>query len=221
MTDRPRRVALVACGLSNQMFLTDCGRHGGPHALFDEVWVVNAMAPTIRHDRAFIMDDLRDMQRRGQEKNLVDLLSMEQWARTHPGPIYTSRAYPEYPGSIDFPLDAVANDLGHFYFNTTLAYAIGYATWLKVEALALYGCDFTYPNAHHAESGRACAEFHLREAMRRGMVVNVAKGCTLLDMHKQGTSLYGYVSQPLVQRDEAGRLSFQFAPFPPIDQQEA
>jgi hypothetical protein len=38
-----------------------------------------------------------------------------------------------------------------------------------VKKISLFGMDFTYPNAHDAEKGRACVEFWLGIAAARGI----------------------------------------------------
>ncbi|MBW8814028.1 MAG: hypothetical protein JF588_11440, partial [Caulobacterales bacterium] len=113
------------------------------------------------------------------------------WMRGHPGPIYTSRTHPDYPGLVEFPLQDVINDLGHPYFNSTAAYALALAIHEGAGMISLFGIDYTYANAHHAEQGRACVEFWLGLAQARGIGVNVAETSSLLDTC-QGLSLYGY-----------------------------
>jgi hypothetical protein len=52
------------------------------------------------------------------------------------------------------------------YFNSTAAYAVAYAIHMGVKKISVFGMDFTYPNAHDAEKGRACVEFWLGIAPR-------------------------------------------------------
>ena len=61
-----------------------------------------------------------------------NVAGLANWLRTHPGPIYTSRAYPEFPGAVEFPLAEVMTKTGHGYFNSTVAYALAYALDLKI-----------------------------------------------------------------------------------------
>jgi hypothetical protein len=48
----------------------------------------------------------------------------------------------------------VINSCGIAYFNNTAAYAVAYAVHIGVKKITLFGCDYTYPNAHDAEKGR-------------------------------------------------------------------
>ena len=78
-------------------------------------------------------------------------------------------------------LACCAQPFGHIYFNTSVAYAVGLAIHLKVKEIGLYGCDFTYPDTHVAESGRACVEFLLGIAGANGAKRVIAGGWTRVD----------------------------------------
>jgi hypothetical protein len=111
----------------------------------------------------------------------------------HPGPIITSREHPDYPGLVAFPLEEVVNSLGQAYFNSTAAYAVAYAIHLGVKHISIFGCDYTYPDAHDAEKGRGCLEFWLGIASARGIKLSVPKTSTLLDgIYTQQEHFYGY-----------------------------
>jgi hypothetical protein len=74
-------------------------------------------------DRVFHMDDVRIQQVRADAVPDSNIAVMLDWMKAHPGPIYTSRPHPDYPGLVRFPLQDVLNDLGTAYFNGTAAYA--------------------------------------------------------------------------------------------------
>src|SRR6185312_12637833 len=100
----------------------------GRHVVAGEVWGINAVASVLRCDRAFHMDDVRIQEVRAKANPDGPIRQMLEWLKTAPGPIYTSRAHPDYPGLVDFPLEAVLNATGGFpYFNSTPAYAIALA----------------------------------------------------------------------------------------------
>jgi hypothetical protein len=53
--------------------------------------------------------------------------------------------------------------------------------------------DFTYPDAHDAEKGRACVEFWLGIAAARGVELEVPKTTSLMDaMYPRDKRFYGY-----------------------------
>jgi hypothetical protein len=127
---------------------------------------------------------------------------MLSWMKDHPGPVYTARAYAEYPGTVEYPLELILNCVGNLYLNNSVAYAVAYAMAIGVPKVSLYGCDFSYPDRHQAESGRACVEMLLGMALTRGMEITIAQDSTLLDAHSP-VKFYGYATQPTIEREES------------------
>jgi hypothetical protein len=200
----PQRVAIVAMGDSKRTFVANASVAGGSHALYDEVWCINNMGGVIHHDLLFHMDDCRIQEARAAAEPDGNIARMLDWLKSHPGFI-TSRAYPEYPGAIEFPLEEVLNQYKCTYFNNTVAYAFVYAMYIGVPHVTLFGCDYSYPNnAHKAEEGRACLEFWIGSAVTRGMQVEVGEGSTLLDISKPDDQrFYGYDTVHIeLDRDE-------------------
>ncbi len=189
----PKHVSIVGLGPSDAAYLDMIKRMGGRRAYSDETWVINAHGDVLAADRIFHMDDVRIQQARAEERPGGNIAKMLEWMRGHPGPIYTSRAHPDYPGLVEFPLQGVINKLGYDYFNNTAAYAIAYAIYLGVERISFFGCDFTYPDAHDAEKGRGCCEYWIGVAMSRGIQITVSGKSTLLDANVPADQrLYGY-----------------------------
>jgi len=178
---RPKSVAIVAMGASHQDFVHGAAVMGGGNAIADEVWAINAMAGVIRHDRAFIMDPPRHILDPAMQAKSPAFPNYAQWLQRHPGPVYSTETDPRCPGVVEYPLEPILQTFGFVYLNTTVAYAIAYAAWIEVEDLKLFGCDFTYPDAHAAESGRGCAEFWMAVAIARGINVKVCANSTLFD----------------------------------------
>jgi hypothetical protein len=137
------------------------------------------------------MDDVRIQQVRADAVPDSNIAVMLAWMKAHPGPIYTSRPHPDYPGLVRFPLQAVLNDLGTAYFNGTAAYALALAIHEGAATISFYGCDYTYANAHHAEQGRACLEFWIGFARARGIGISISEKSSLMDSC-DGRPLYGY-----------------------------
>lgn len=200
----PQKVAIVAMGKSKHTFVVNAAASGGSHALYDEVWCINTMGGVILHDLLFHMDDCRIQEARAKAGNNPQVTKMLDWLKTHPGFI-TSRAYPEYPGAIEFPLDEVLKKFRCPYFNNTVVYAFVYAMYIGVPHVTLFGCDYSYPgSAHKAEEGRACLEFWIGSAISKGMMVEVGEGSTLLDVSKPpDQQFYGYDTQVIeIDRDQ-------------------
>jgi hypothetical protein len=203
----PKHVSIVGLGPSSAQYVSIARGLGGRHKYCDETWVINAYGDVLAHDRVFHMDDVRIQQIRADAEPDSNIAAMLQWLRQHPGPVVTSRAHPDFPGLVEFPLEAVVNQFDHAYFNNTAAYAVAYALHIGVKKLSLFGMDFTYPNAHDAEKGRACVEYWVGQAVARGVKIVIPKTSTLLDaLNDQAERFYGYDTVDLKFRREAGRI---------------
>ena len=194
----PDHVAILGLGPSVSMFFEITKRLGGASGYCDEVWGINALGDVLRCDRIFHMDDVSIQEKRAalDPGNTIDV--MVKWLKKHPGPIYTSVVRPDYPGLVAFPLEDVLNsgydsNGGAPYFNSTAAYAIAFAIHIGVKRISLFGLDYTLPNAHRAEQGRACCEFWLGIAAARGIEITVPAQTSLLDAcAPERERLYGY-----------------------------
>jgi len=78
--------------------------------------------------------------------------------------------------------------------------------------------DFTYPNAHHAEKGRACVEFWLGIASARGIQISIPRHSSLMDgCHTQQERLYGYDTREVALKHNGKRKKVSFAEEAPPD----
>jgi len=194
MSDR-MHVAIVALGPSSMQFLKYAEGAGGSKSYCDEVWGVNMNGGVLQCDRIFHMDDLKIQEMRIAYGSPIaeKLTGMLAWMKDHPGPIYTSRAYADYPGSVDYPLEDVIRATGAPYYNNTVPYALALAISLPVKKMSLFGLDYTYPDSQAAETGRACCEYWLGRAHGMGIEVFIAPESTLMDVCKPVSSkFYGY-----------------------------
>jgi hypothetical protein len=210
----PEHVVILGLGPSLERYVDNVKRLGGRRAFADEVWGINALGDLLACDRIFHMDDVELQERRATAAPDSNIAHMVRWMKRHPGPIYTSRAVEGWPGLVPFPLEAVVNDLGFAYFNSTCAYAVAYAIHIGVKQISLFGVDFTYPNAHKAEKGRACVEFWLGVAGQRGIKLAVPDHSTLMDaIEGEAARFYGYDAAHvrLAMRDD-GTAAVTFEP---------
>lgn len=207
----PKSVAIVGLGPSSAQYVDIVKRLGGRHQFCEEVWAINSYGDVLSCDRVFHMDDVRVQEIRAEAQPDSNIAAMLKWLKTHPGPVITSRAHPDYPGLVEFPLADVVNDCPNGYFNSTAAYAVALAVFLRVEKISCFGMDFTYPNAHDAEKGRACVEFWLGIAAERGIKLVVPKTTTLLDaLNTQAERFYGYDCVDLAIRREGEKIMIEF-----------
>jgi len=191
----PKHVAIVALGPSSLGFLRAAETAGGTKSYCDECWGINMVGGVLQCDRIFHMDDLKVQEMRIEYGSSMaeKLKGQLEWMRTTDVPVYTSRAYKDYPSSIDFPLEDVIKSCGVPYFNNTSVYAICYAIHLGVERMSLWGFDFTYPDIAGAEMGRGCCEFWVGRAMKMGIDVHLPPDTTLLDTCLPAQNkFYGY-----------------------------
>jgi hypothetical protein len=206
----PDHVAILGLGPSVHQYLNIVRRLGSRRSFSDEVWAINALGDVVQCDRIFHMDDVRIQQIRADAAPDSNIAKMLGWIKTHPGPIYTSRAHPDYPGLVEFPLQDVLNHLGYGYFNSTAAYAVAYAIHIGVKKITCMGMDFSYENSHTAEKGRGCVEFWLGQATARGIQISMPRTSTLMDA-LEGQKFYGYDTLDVRLAHEANghvRVSF-------------
>jgi hypothetical protein len=158
------------------------------------------------------MDDVRIQEIRAAAKPQSSIAAMLTWLKSSRVPVYTSCASIAYPATVDFPLEQVINSLGYAYFNNTAAYALAYAIFLGVESVSMFGCDYTYKDAHNAEKGRACLEFWLGYASARGIKIQLSQRTTLMDaIEPEAKRTYGYDCVD-IRRTKLpdGKMKFEF-----------
>ena len=194
--DLPESVAIVAMGRSAGEYLAQASKPGSRRRFVDETWVINAQGGVLQHDRLFLMDDLTLQQGRAGLIPNGNVAGQMDWLADHPGPVYTSRQYDEWPGSVGYPIKWVLDRTGHCYFNSTVPYAFAFALALGVKRIHLFGCDYSYSadHAHKRERGRACLEYWIAVASMSQVEVHVPETSTLLDAcdNANGIRLYGY-----------------------------
>lgn len=208
-TAAKKTVAILGLGPSVAAYLDITKCNGTRRKLASEVWSINALGDIFQCDRVFHMDDVRVQEIRAAAAPEGNIAPMLEWMRSTSTPIVTSRKREGYPSLVEFPLEAVVNDLGIAYFNSTAAYAVALAIHERFDVIRLFGCDFTYPNAHHAERGRGCVEFWLGVAHGRGIKLSVPLGTSLLDATEPfSEKFYGFNACNVdMKQDEAGIFS--------------
>jgi len=207
----PEHVAIVGLGPSVNQFIEVTKRLGGSSAFCDEVWGINALGDVLKCDKVFHMDDIRIQESRAEARPQSNIANMVRWLKSYDGTVITSREHPDYPCLEAFPLERAINELGHAYFNNTAAYAVAYAILSGVKKISLFGCDYTYPNAHDAEKGRACVEFWLGYARAKGIKVAMPKTTTLMDaLYTDDERLYGYDTVHVNVSGNPGSFSVAF-----------
>ena len=213
-TPHGKHIAIIGLGPSLDQYLEITKRLGGRSKFCDETWGINALGDVFACDLIFHMDDVRIQEIRAKAKPDSNISAMLKWLKTSRVPIVTSRAHPDYPALVEFPLEDVLNNFGHEYFNSTASYAIAFAIHIGAKIISVFGMDFTYPNTHDAEKGRACVEYWLGQAHARGIKINMPKTTSLMDACYERTArLYGYDTLTVgFNVQDSGVLKLDFTP---------
>lgn len=208
-----KHICILGLGPSLDQYSDLVKRLGGRSKFCDEVWAINALGNVFDCDLVFHMDDVRIQRIRAAAAPESNIAAMLEWLKISRVPVVTSRAHPDYPALVEFPLEDVLNDLKYDYFNSTGAYAVAMAIHVGATKISLFGIDYTLPNQHQAEKGRACVEFWLGHAQERGIKVSVPKRSTLLDANcERASRLYGYDCVDVafnMQEDGSVKLAFK------------
>lgn len=203
-----KAVNIVAMGSSREDFMAGMLIEERPDVFRDaETWVINYMAAIMPCDRVIHVDPVHAFLHYPVVKQMCDnALKMGI-------PFYTSAPHPAYANHIMYPFHKVHETFRSTYFNTTVAYAFALALMEGYTHIGLFGCDFSYPNLHVAESGRACVEFWMGQASLRGVNIAVAGHSTLMDMREcvewNGNKVqqpYGFWEDPNVPPAQGGKL---------------
>lgn len=207
-----QHIAIIGLGPSAEQYLDITKRQGGRQKFCDQTWTINALGDVFACDLVFHMDDIRIQEIRAAARPDSNIAAMVKWLKTTKIPVVTSRAHPDYPALIAFPLEEILNELGHDYFNSTAAYTIALAIHVGATKISIFGMDFSYASTHDAEKGRACVEFWLGVAHARGIEICMPASTSLMDAcHSRAERLYGYDTVDIqfnIDSDGVLRLGF-------------
>lgn len=195
-----KKVNILAMGSSRADFDAIQLVENRPDLLIDaELWGINYMGAIKRLDRIIHVDPVHPYLGHGPVKDMCD------WALKDGIPFYTSWPHPMYINHVVYPFDMVVRALGMHYLNNSVAYALALAIAEGYTDIGLFGADFSYPNAHMSESGRACCEFWMGVATQRGVRLAIAQHSTLMDMYC-AQQPYGFFADPLLPPANGGKL---------------
>lgn len=195
IVNQRKAVVIVAMGSSRHDFTTMQMTEKRPELLKDaEIWGINYLGAAWHLDRLVHVDPVWPY--------LGNEVVREMCEKTCKAgtPVYTS--WPHSPTGQSYsnfqlyPFDRIVQTLGVHYINGSVSAAIALAMYEGFNEISLFGCDFSYPDAHVAESGRACCEFWLGVASQRGIKVAIAQSSTLLDINVNQIP-YGWFKDPM------------------------
>lgn len=175
---RPRSIIIIGKGDSELEYRL------GSRPEADEIWGINDVGliyPDL--DKLWAMDDLVLL------PNPCPF-TVECY-RNYKNPVITSRAYKEFPSSVEFPLEDARQyfcdyDITQRMLASTLAFMLLYAEMTGVIKISLYGVDFTedIPQLTMATA------FMLGRLAHKGVIINLPEKSRLLNLNEN--SFYGY-----------------------------
>ncbi len=149
---------------------------------------------------AFIMDDMKS-EIWGNNIRFTRAKIEETVCETRI-PLITSRAYPEFPALVEFPLQWAMDELplvnNSLNLNETINYMIALGILFGVKRMDFWGADYYSPDGKSIRADkRACCEYWIGVAAGRGMIIRTYAGSDLMryDLHRPAIEIegiYGY-----------------------------
>ena len=188
------RIAILANGQSLEHF-------GSDQALVkaDQVWGLNKQAAIkdMQLDRCFVMDDLKLRMPFYAGHDFTD------WLKTYPLPIITSRAYPEWPTSENYPIQEICHYFGlplGIAMYSTPDYMIALAIHEGATHIDLFGVDM---QQKEVSSMHLATAHWIGAAEARGVFIQTFQDSIFQSLTNVGVSmehgLYGYVRKPKIE----------------------
>lgn len=156
-------------------------------------------------DMFWFMDDLRRLSKLSHRWETI----LRGLAHGHT-PLMTSKNYPEFMGSLEFPLQKVikwAEDNGApnpYWFNHTPAYAVAYAAMLNIEEIHFHGLDYKQREGTQYEPELECIIHWLSFVAGLGIKIWINpysflanRNAWLFEPDKE--LFYGYETQPIIK----------------------
>lgn len=198
---RPKSVAIVALGRSMMAYIRESMTNDQFDSPFEEIWTLNRGIKGFRHDKLFVMDDFRWIEKRSP--------GYAKWLRKHDKPIITSTAYPEYPMAIEYPLQEVVEDITDDVFAVnTVSYMVAYAIHIRVREITIYGADFVYPNGDTSEFGGQAVAYLCGMMRHFGLIHRIPQESTLLYANRCKLNPHsGRIERPLYGWHRTGEMA--------------
>ncbi len=166
---------------------------------FDEVWGLNQAATWkgVTLDKCFVMDDLK------LRMPFYAGYDFTEWLKTYDRPIITSKAYLEWPTSVDYPIRDICQYFGipaGIAMYSTPDYMIALAVYLGATEIHLFGVDLTSKTLHEM---RIATAHWIGVAHARGVAVKTYHGSMFQYITNPGhcmeCGMYGYAKRPRIE----------------------
>ncbi len=166
---------------------------------YEKVWCLNQQATWegLDVDRCFVMDDLK------LRMPFYAGYEFCEWLKTYDKPIVTSKAYPEWPTSVNYPIKDVAYYFGlplGVSFYSTVDYMIALAVYEGATGIDLFGVDMLTKTS---DEMRAATAMWIGVALSRGVLVRTFVGSWFQYFTNPGVAMesgmYGYARRPRIE----------------------
>jgi hypothetical protein len=167
---------------------------------YDEVWCLNQIGTWkgLDVDKCFVMDDLK------LRMPFYAGYEFCEWLKTYDKPIITSKAYPEWPTSEDYPIREIAKYFGiplGISMYSTPDYMIALAIYIGATGIDLFGVDMR--SSTMSLEMRASTAQWIGAAHARGVLVRTFVGSWFQYFTNPGVAmecgLYGYAQRPRIE----------------------
>ncbi len=108
------------------------------------------------------------------------------WMAKQPFKIYMQAVHPEFPNSLEYPLQPIVSKYGPFWWTSQPAYMLALAIEQKPEAIGLYGIDMAANSEYNQQ--RLALQFLIREVLRANINLVVPPESDILEP----APMYGY-----------------------------
>lgn len=167
-----KTITLCGSGHSLNQFFSELDAGAPPG---DEVWAVDNVGRFMHHDKVFYMEH-PDVQKPGD------------WLKEEKSDVYVSELSDDVPKGILYPVEDVVQNLGIMYIDSSAAYALALAVYLRAAKVRLFGLDFDSDPVK-----RGCIEFIICKAIHTGVGIEIPSSSSLLGNNLTvGDRLYGF-----------------------------
>ena len=145
-----------------------------------EIWACSPANMTLpRKSLWFELHNIEMKRREGLDAYL-------DWMAKQPFKIYMQSVLPEFPNSLEFPLQPIVAKYGPFWWTSQPAYMLALAIEQKPEAIGLYGIDMAANSEYNQQ--RLALQFLIREVLNTGINLVVPPESDILEP----APMYGY-----------------------------
>ena len=160
-----------------------------------EIWACSPANMTIpRKSIWFELHSIEIKKREGLDAYL-------DWLSKQPFKVYMQSVLPEFPNSLEFPLQPLIAKYGPFWWTSQIAFMMALAIEQKPQAIGLYGIDMAASSEYNQQ--RLACQFFIREILNAGFSLVVPPESDILEP----APMYGYMENSRQWRKYYARMA--------------